>query len=173
LVAQQTKWERIKKNIDQGLQRVDEADRQRIKATDESRKPNLWLGRTSWARHLAGLDHVKLRDLVRPVDEQDDAELSVIHVAFDGMIRAAQQIAVTEVVGQAALFEAHRKEVDKKPDKPFHSGLSKGAFKAYTGVWKQLLIYIWRAGVAKEASQESGDRTSTRAQYSVVWRYWV
>ena len=64
------------------------AERREIKATDESKEPNPWLRRTGWARHLEGFDRVKIRDLVRPVAE-DELELQAIHQAFSALVRTA------------------------------------------------------------------------------------
>jgi hypothetical protein len=50
------------------------AERREIKAIDKSKEPNPWLRQTGWARHLEGFDQVKIRDLVRPVVE-DELEL--------------------------------------------------------------------------------------------------
>jgi hypothetical protein len=86
-----------------------------------------------WARHLAGLDREGLWALVRLADGEYEAELGVIHGAFRQLIRKAQQVAVTEVVGQPALFEAHRKVRAVKPSKPFNSRMDKTTFRAYTG----------------------------------------
>ena len=145
--------------IDEGLQRVKDAAARKIEATDESREPNPWLRRTGWARHLAGLDRERLRALVRPADGEDEAELSVIHRALRQLIRKAQQVAVTEVVGQPALFEAHRKERAAKPSKPFNSRMDKTTFRTYTGHWVQLLSFVFRV---EEEGLEPGERPGYR-----------
>jgi hypothetical protein len=73
--------------IDEGLQKVKEVAACKIKATNESRGPNQWLWRTGWVRHLAGLDCEGLRALVQLADDEDEAELSVIHYAFHQLIQ--------------------------------------------------------------------------------------
>ena len=185
-------WEKMQENISAGMHSVDEAERRIIKDTDGSREPNPWLKRTGWARYLGGLDQVKMRDLVRPADEHDDPELSIIHGAFNKLIRAAQKVAVTDVVGQAACSRLIGRKWVRSRVKPFNSRLSKSAFKAYTDIWKQLLSYIWRADdmeesdrpkysftsrqkvefdslveVAEEASQESGVQARNRTEKAV------
>ena len=50
------------------------------------------------------------------------------------MIYSAQKVAVTDVIGQPALFEVHRKEPNKKPKKPFNSRMDRTTFKQYTSV---------------------------------------
>ena len=161
-VQPQSQWEKLEKAIDKGMSRVEEAQHRKIEAIDESREPNPWLRRTGWARHLGGFDREKLRELVRPVDKEEEPELELIHQAFDRLIRAAQEVAVTEVVGQAALFEANRKEHDKKASKPFNSRMDKTTFKQYTGCWKQLLSYISRADDLEEDERPSFKLTSSQ-----------
>ena len=65
------------------------------------------------------------------------------------MIQNSQYTIVQEVVGQAALFEANRKEVNNEPQKPFDSWMDIDTVQRYTKVWKQLLCYIMRAESAK------------------------
>jgi superfamily II DNA helicase RecQ len=79
--------------------------------------------------------------------------LVVIHQAFHQLIRHAQKHAVSDVVGQAALFEAHRKEQGKKPTKPFNSRMDKTTFRQYTGYWNQLLSYVVRTDNVDEAKR--------------------
>lgn len=44
------------------------------------------------------------------------------------------------------MFEANRKDINgPKPRKPFNSRMNKTTFNKYTGVWKQLLSYMWRS----------------------------
>ena len=54
-------------------------------------------------------------------------------------------IVVQEVVSQAALFEANRKEANVEPQKPFDSWMDITTVKSYTHVWKQVLCYVFRA----------------------------
>ena len=50
-----------------------------------------------------------------------------------------------EVVSQAALFKANRKEANVELQKPFNSWMDITTVKSYTHVWKQLLCYVFRA----------------------------
>ena len=50
-----------------------------------------------------------------------------------------------EVVSQAALFEANRKEANVEPQKPFDSWMDITTIKSYTQVWKQVLCYVFQA----------------------------
>ena len=134
-------WVIFQEKAAKEFQRVEEISQRKIEATDESREPNPWLRRTGWARHLGGFDRVKMRDLVRPVGE-DEPELGAIYQAFYRLIYSAQKVAVTDVIGQPALFEVHRKEPNKKPKKPFNSRMDRTTFKQYTSVWNQLLSYV-------------------------------
>ena len=93
---------------------------------------------------MAGLDREEIRKWVEmPSDEEP--KLQILCKAFDWMIQDAQYTTVQEVVGQAALFEANRKEVSSEPQQPFDSWMDIDTVKRYTRVWKQLLCYIFRA----------------------------
>ena len=142
-------WEIFQEKASHEFCRIEDIQARKIEATDESKEPNPWLRRTGWARHLGGFDQVKMRDLVRPADE-NEPELQAIHEAFRRLIKASIRVAVTDIVGQATLFEAHRKEASKKATKPFNSRMDKTTFKVYTDVWNQLLSYIWRADDLEE-----------------------
>jgi hypothetical protein len=61
------------------------------------------------------------------------------------MIQDSQYTTVQEVIGQAALFKANRKEVNNEPQKPFDSWMEINTVQRYTRVWKQLLCYLFRA----------------------------
>jgi hypothetical protein len=72
------------------------------------------LQQVGWAAHLAGLDRLEIRQWVEMPDDEEP-ELQILYKAFDWMIQDTQYTTVQEVVGQAALFEANRKEVNKEP----------------------------------------------------------
>lgn len=133
-----------KQELATALKKAEEEERKKITEPEEAREPNPWLRRVGWASHLAGLDRDEVRELVEPVGE-DEVELQVLCKAFDWMIQDAQFNAVKEVVGIHALFEANKKEVDKKPSMPFDSWMDITTVKAYTEVWKKLLRYVFRA----------------------------
>jgi hypothetical protein len=61
------------------------------------------------------------------------------------MIQDAQYTTVQEVVKQAALFKANRKEVNNELQKLFNSWIDINTVQRYTRVWKQLLCYIFQA----------------------------
>jgi hypothetical protein len=61
------------------------------------------------------------------------------------MIQNAQYTTVQEVVGQAALFEVNKKEVDKETQMPYDSWMDTTTVRLYTQVWRQILCYIFRA----------------------------
>ncbi|KAL5318131.1 hypothetical protein ACEPPN_013189 [Leptodophora sp. 'Broadleaf-Isolate-01'] len=142
--AEETQWEKLEKAIDQSMATVDDIQEREIKATDKSKEQNPWLRRTGWARHLGGFSREELRALVRSVELEKEPELVVIHHAFQQLIREAQKNAVSDVVGQAALFEARRKEQGKKSKEPFNSRMDKTTFWQYTLYWNQLLSYVVR-----------------------------
>ena len=68
------------------------------------------------------------------------------------------------MIGQAALFEAHRKEASKKPSRPFNSRMDKTTFKQYTSAWNRLLSYVWRVDDLDE--EDRPGFKITRAQQS-------
>lgn len=158
--SQGSQWMKVEGMIDTGMERVEDLLRRKIQATDGSKEPNPWLRRTGWARHLGGLDREELRALVAPLEQEGEAELRVIHRAFQLLIREAQKNAVTDVVGQAALFEAHRKEAGTKAKKPFNSRMDKTTFREYTRCWNQLLSYIVRADDLEEEKRPKFSMTS-------------
>jgi RecQ family ATP-dependent DNA helicase len=133
-----------KQELAAALERANEEERRRVTEAEESREPNPWLRRVGWASHLAGLDRQEVRKLVGDAGA-DEPDLEVMCRGFDWMIQDAQFNAVKEVVGLHALFEANKKEVDKKPSMPFESWMDITTVKKYTKVWKALLCYVFRA----------------------------
>ena len=87
---------------------------------------------------------VELREWIEMPDDEE-LDLEILCKAFDWMIQDAQFTTVQEVVSQAALFEANRKETNVEPQKPFDSWMDITTIQSYTQVWKQLLCYILRA----------------------------
>ena len=133
-----------KRELEAAMRKAEAEERRVIKEAEEAREPNPWLRRVGWAAHLAGLDRTDLREWIEmPDDEEPD--LQVLCKAFDWMIQDAQYTTVQEVVSQAALFEANRKEVHVEPQKPFESWMDITTIQSYTRVWKQVLCYIMRA----------------------------
>jgi hypothetical protein len=158
--AEETRWEKLEKAIDDGMLKVDDVQQRKIKATDESKEPNPWLRRTGWTRHLGDFDREELRALVRPVEAEKEPGLVIIHKAFHQLTRQSQKNAVYDVVGRAALFEAHRKEQGKKPKKPFNSRMDKTTFRQYTLYWNQLLSYAVRTDDLDEEKRPKFKLTS-------------
>jgi hypothetical protein len=82
------------------------------------------------------------------------------------MIQDAQYTTVQEVFGQAALFEANRKEVSSEPQQPFDSWMDIDTVKRYIRVWKQLLCYIFRVE-DKEPSKRPAYKLNGRQQIAI------
>ena len=120
IASRDDQFKAAKRELEVALRRAEEKERQCIKEAEESREPNPWLRRVGWAAHLAGLDREQIRKWVEMPDKEKP-ELQVLCKAFDWIIQDAQYTTVQEVVGQAALFEANRKEVNNEPQKPFDS----------------------------------------------------
>ncbi|KFY68109.1 hypothetical protein V496_01286 [Pseudogymnoascus sp. VKM F-4515 (FW-2607)] len=139
---------------------AEEKERREIKEADEHREPNPWLRRVGWAAHLAGLDRGEIRGWVEMPDD-DEPELQTVCKAFDWMIREAQYITVQEVVGQAALFEVHWKEVTQEARMPFDSWMDITTVRSYTQIWRQLLCYVFRA---------EGEKPEDRLAYKLTER---
>jgi hypothetical protein len=137
-------FESIKQGLEKELKEDDEKARRQITEPDEAQEPNPWLRRVGWASHLAGLDRKEIKEFVAPVGE-DEPELQILCKAFDWLIQEAQYHAVREVVGQHAMFEANKKEVNKEPKMPFDSWMDITTVQRYTEVWRQLLRYVFRA----------------------------
>ncbi|KFZ23552.1 hypothetical protein V502_01977 [Pseudogymnoascus sp. VKM F-4520 (FW-2644)] len=78
--------------------------------SDQAKQPSPWLRRVGCIPHLAGID--------RKVDEEEEPHLAIMCTAFEWLIQDAQYKAVREVVGQQALFEANKKEVEKETNMP-------------------------------------------------------
>jgi hypothetical protein len=130
--------------LEAALRKAEMEERQVIKEAEEAREPNPWLRRVGWAAHLAGLDRTELRKWIEMPDHEEP-ELEVLCKAFDWMIQGAQFTTVQEVVSQAALFEANRKEANVEPQRPLDSWMDITTIQSYTRVWKQVLCYVLRA----------------------------
>lgn len=66
--------------------------------------------------------------------DEEETDLQILCKAFDWMIQDAQFTTVQEVVSQAALFEANRKEANVEPQKPFDSWMDISTIQNYTRV---------------------------------------
>ena len=144
IASRTDQFKAAKRELEAALRKAEEEERRVIKEAEEAREPNPWLRRVGWAAHLAGLDRTELREWIEMPDEEEP-DLEILCKAFDWMIQDAQYITVQEVVSQAALFEANRKEANVEPQKPFDSWMDITTVKSYTQVWKQLLCYVFRA----------------------------
>ena len=64
--------------------------------------------------------------------DEEEPDLEILCKAFDWMIQDAQYTTVQEVVSQAALFEANRKDGNVEPQKPFDSWMGINTVQNYT-----------------------------------------
>ncbi len=87
--AEETQWEKLEKAIDQGMAAVNDVQKRKIQATDESKEVDPWKRRTGCVKHTEGHDREELRALVRSVEPEKEPELVVIHKAFHQLIRQA------------------------------------------------------------------------------------
>jgi len=144
IASRADQFKAAKQELEAALRRAEAEERRVIKEAEEAREPNSWLRRVGWAAHLAGLDRTELKKWIEMPDEEEP-DLEILCRAFDWMIQHAQFTTVQEVVSQAALFEANRKEANVEPQKPFDSWMDITTVKSYTHVWKQVLCYVFRA----------------------------
>ncbi len=62
----------------------------------------------------------KLRTLIRPVKDEGEEMLAVIHASFDRIFESCRVYATEEVVGEAALYKVNAVEYGKKAKDPFY-----------------------------------------------------
>ncbi|KAI8676076.1 hypothetical protein NCS57_00511100 [Fusarium keratoplasticum] len=93
-----------------------------------------------------------MQRLVDPVGEQEH-ELQLIHDSLVRVMDRARTIATPTHVGSHALFEVQRKEVDKKPRRPFDNRVEDDTWTRYTAVWTKLVCYIYRAEKMPDADR--------------------
>lgn len=167
--AQQTPDEaaigdRLMHTLDQQQRRFDLEDKERIKAADSKLDANAWLEHVGWATHLHGFDPEAMQRLVDPVGEEEHA-LQLNHDSMVRVVNRARVIATPTQVGSQALFEVQRKEVDKKPRRPFDNRVEDDTWIRYTAVWTKLVYYIYCAEQMPDAdrpkfrlSKQQGDR---------------
>jgi hypothetical protein len=125
------------------------------------------LRRVGWAAHLAGLDRTELQEWIEMPDEEEP-DLEILCEAFDWMIQDAQYTTVQEVVSQAALFKANRKDANVEPQKPFDSWMDITTIQRYTQVWKQALCYVFQAE-DKDIEKRLAYKLQGRQQ--IAWLY--
>ena len=82
---------------------------------------------------MAGLDRTELQEWIE-MPNKEELDLEILYKAFDWMIQDAQYHAVREVVGQQAMFEANKKEVNKETTMPFDSWMDITTVQRYTKV---------------------------------------
>ncbi|KAF9766798.1 hypothetical protein IL306_000732 [Fusarium sp. DS 682] len=138
------RMERAMRAMEQKQQQFEREDKECIKAADARIDANPWLERVGWAEHLQGLDPEAIRQLTDPVGEQEHV-LQLIHDSIMRVMSQARAIATPRIVGSQALFEVQRKEVDKKPRRPFDNRVEEDTWVRYTAVWTKLICYIYRA----------------------------
>ncbi|RFN43675.1 ATP-dependent dna helicase, partial [Fusarium flagelliforme] len=136
--------ERAVHAMKQKQEQFEREDKECIKAADAKTDANAWLERVGWANHLQGLDPEAMRQLMDPVGE-DEHVLQLMQDSIMRVMLQARMTATPNTVGTQALFEVQRKEVDKKPRRPFDNRVEEDTWARYTGVWSKLICYIYRA----------------------------
>ncbi|KAG8664705.1 uncharacterized protein FPOAC1_013485 [Fusarium poae] len=156
--------ERTVRAMKQKQEQFEREDKECIKAADAKTDANAWLERVGWADHLQGLDPEAMRQLTDPVGEEEH----VLQLIQDSIMRVMLQARITatpSTVGSQALFEVQRKEVDKKPRRPFDNRVEDDTWARYTAVWSKLICYIYRAEALEDdkkpgfkLTKQQGDR---------------
>jgi hypothetical protein len=62
-------FSRVRKITVAGIERVQKKRREKIKVTDESKEPNLWLRRVGWVEHLEGKERPRLLASIQSVSK--------------------------------------------------------------------------------------------------------
>jgi superfamily II DNA helicase RecQ len=141
----ETPQAKAQKLIQDRIDQANEREREQIEITNKMQQPNWWLRTVRWEHHLNGKGgHKKLRPLIRPVDDEGEEVLAVIHASFDRIFKACRAHARQEVVGEAALCKVNAIEYGKKAEDPFYMDMKDSTVKSYPEVWKQILSYIVR-----------------------------
>jgi superfamily II DNA helicase RecQ len=141
----ETPEEKIQKLIQGRIDHAKEEQRKKIEVMNEAQQPDSWLRKVRWHRHLEGKDPDKLRTLIRPVDEEGEEMLAVIHASFHRIIDACHQHATAEVVGESALCKVNAVEYGKKTEDPFYMEMKDNTRLKYRNVWLQITSFIIRA----------------------------
>ncbi|KAG4274826.1 hypothetical protein FPRO04_14466 [Fusarium proliferatum] len=111
------------------------------------------LAQTAW-KHLRKLDlenlsniftnivsapKRKFKRLVCAVDALDECETASMTKAIMRVMLQARMTATPSTVGTQALFEVQRKEIEKKPRRPFDNRVEEDTWARYTEVWTELI----------------------------------
>ncbi|KAF4333412.1 atp-dependent dna helicase, partial [Fusarium beomiforme] len=147
--------------IEQKQEQFEREDKECIKAADAKTDANAWLERVGWADHLQGLDPEAMRQLTDLVGEEEHV-LQLIHDSVMRVMSQARTTAAPSTVGTQALFEVQRKEVDKKPRRPFDNRIEEDTWARYTAVWSKLICYIYRAEGIAEDNKRPGFKLTKR-----------
>ncbi|KAH5617489.1 hypothetical protein HBI23_255720 [Parastagonospora nodorum] len=103
-----------------------------------------WLKRAGWARHLKGLKRGWLLETIQEPTPQERA-LSTVCWAVKMVLWHAQRASTSSVVGMPAMMYINRREFgNTSNDKPFNASQTGKTMLKYSGVWVQIIAYIWR-----------------------------
>ncbi|OBT70707.1 hypothetical protein VF21_10274 [Pseudogymnoascus sp. 05NY08] len=145
MASRTDQFKAAKQEMQRAFEKAEAEENRKIKETDEAKEPSPWLRRVGCIPHLASIDRKEVREYVEPVDEKDEPHLAIMCTAFEWLIQDAQHHAVRDVVGIHTLFEANKKEAEKETNMPFDSWMDITTIERYVEVWKQLLLFVFRA----------------------------
>ncbi|KFZ20592.1 hypothetical protein V502_03128 [Pseudogymnoascus sp. VKM F-4520 (FW-2644)] len=144
MASRTDQFKAAKQEMQRAFEKAEEEEKRQTKETDEAKEPSPWLRRVGCIPHLAGVDRKEVRELVEPVDDEEEPHLAFMCTAFEWLVEDAQYKAVRDVVGIHTLFEANKK-VEKETNMPFDSWMDMTTIERYVEVWKQLLLFVFRA----------------------------
>ncbi|KDN70413.1 hypothetical protein CSUB01_11679 [Colletotrichum sublineola] len=143
--------------------------RDEVVGLDEKAEPNPWLYRVGWAKDLQGLSKTKLEGTTRPI-EPDEETLRAMWAVFESVADQAQAISAPHHVGHDALFEAERREVGKKPARPFDNRMEADTWQRYKEVWRKMICMWYR-------TEEWPDTERPPYRYTIrqglLWEAWI
>ena len=153
--------------IQDRIDQAKEEEQKQIEITDKMQQPNPWLRKVRWEHHLKDKgEPTKLQSLIRPVEDEGEEILAVIHVSFDRIFEACRVHATEEVVGEAALCKVNAVEYGKKAEDPFYMDMKDNTQVSYTEVWKQMLSFIVRAETKWEPDDRPGYKFTAQQKKS-------
>ncbi|KAK1957242.1 hypothetical protein LY78DRAFT_621047, partial [Colletotrichum sublineola] len=143
--------------------------RDEVVGLDEKAEPNPWLYRVGWAKDLQGLSKTKLEGTTRPI-EPDEETLRAMWAVFESVADQAQAISAPHHVGHDALFEAERREVGKKPARPFDNRMEADTWQRYKEVWRKM-ICMWYRMEEWPGTERPPYRYTIRQ--GLLWEAWI
>jgi hypothetical protein len=153
---------KAKKLIQDRIDDIKAKARKKVEMTDPAQEPDSWLRNVRWHYHLAGKgEPEELRALIKPVDDEGEKTLAVIHASFQRVIAACRIHATNKVVGESALCTVNSTEYEKKVQDPFYMDMKDSTDMTYQTVWLKVLSYMVRSETEWDAEDRPGYRLTS------------